>query len=306
MTGTKTASSEPSAVKRFGTIAIVGRPNVGKSTLLNALVGQKLSITSDKPQTTRHRLLGLRTEGLVQYAFVDTPGFQVRHTRAINRAMNRTVSAALAEVDVVLWVVEVGQVNPDDERVGELIPPGKPVILVANKLDRVQSRVGLLPWLQALGTRKQLAEIVPLSARKRNDVERLLGIIAPYLPESEWAFDPEQLTDRSERFLAAEILREKLFRLTGDELPYSSAVLIERFEQEGELRRIAAAIVVEREGHKAMVIGASGERLKRISSEARLEMQRLFEAPVFLEVWVKTRSGWADDQRAVRAFGYED
>ena len=306
MTGTTTTSSEPAAVKRFGTIAIVGRPNVGKSTLLNALVGQKLSITSDKPQTTRHRLLGLRTEGLVQYAFVDTPGFQVRHTRAINRAMNRTVSAALAEVDVVLWVVEAGQVNPEDERVGELIPSGKPVILVANKLDRVQSRVGLLPWLQALGTRKQLAEIVPLSARKRNDAERLLGIIAPYLPESEWAFDAEQLTDRSERFLAAEILREKLFRLTGDELPYSSAVLIERFEQEGELRRIAAAIVVEREGHKAMVIGASGERLKRISSEARLEMQRLFGAPVFLEVWVKTRSGWADDQRAVRAFGYED
>ena len=306
MTGTTTTSSEPAAVKRFGTIAIVGRPNVGKSTLLNALVGQKLSITSDKPQTTRHRLLGLRTEGLVQYAFVDTPGFQVRHTRAINRAMNRTVSAALAEVDVVLWVVEAGQVSPEDERVGELIPSGKPVILVANKLDRVQSRVGLLPWLQALGTRKQLAEIVPLSARKRNDAERLLGIIAPYLPESEWAFDAEQLTDRSERFLAAEILREKLFRLTGDELPYSSAVLIERFEQEGELRRIAAAIVVEREGHKAMVIGASGERLKRISSEARLEMQRLFGAPVFLEVWVKTRSGWADDQRAVRAFGYED
>ncbi len=306
MTGTTTTSSEPAAVKRFGTIAIVGRPNVGKSTLLNALVGQKLSITSDKPQTTRHRLLGLRTEGLVQYAFVDTPGFQVRHTRAINRAMNRTVSAALAEVDVVLWVVEAGQVNPEDERVGELIPSGKPVILVANKLDRVQSRVGLLPWLQTLGTRKQLAEIVPLSARKRNDAERLLGIIAPYLPESEWAFDAEQLTDRSERFLAAEILREKLFRLTGDELPYSSAVLIERFEQEGELRRIAAAIVVEREGHKAMVIGASGERLKRISSEARLEMQRLFGAPVFLEVWVKTRSGWADDQRAVRAFGYED
>ena len=306
MKGTATTASVPSAAKRFGTVAIVGRPNVGKSTLLNALVGQKLSITSDKPQTTRHRLLGLRTEGVVQYAFVDTPGFQVRHTRAINRAMNRTVTAALAEVDLVLWVVEAGQLNPDDERVGDLIPAGKPVILVANKLDRVLSRASLLPWLQALGTRKPLAEIVPLSARKRNDVERLLSIIAPYLPETEWAFDPEQLTDRSERFLAGEILREKLFRLTGDELPYSSAVLIERFEQEGELRRIAAAIVVEREGHKAMVIGAGGERLKRISTEARVEMQRLFNAPVFLEVWVKTRSGWADDQRAVRAFGYED
>lgn len=292
--------------KHFGAIAIVGRPNVGKSTLLNALVGQKISITSDKAQTTRHRLLGLRTDGAVQFAFVDTPGFQLRHTRALNRAMNRTVTAALAEVDLVLWVVEAGQLGTDDERVGALIPPEKPTIFVANKLDRVHSRERLLPWLQAIGASKTLAEIVPLSARKPADAKRLLDIIAPYLPEGEWGYDADALTDRSERFLAAEILREKLFRLTGDELPYSSAVLIERFEQEGELRRIAAAIVVERDGHKAMVIGAGGERLKRISTEARLEMQRLFNAPVFLEVWVKTRSGWADDQRAVRAFGYED
>ena len=293
-------------IKRFGTIAIVGRPNVGKSTLLNALVGQKISITSDKAQTTRHRLLGLLTEGPVQFAFVDTPGFQLRHTRALNRAMNRTVTAALAEVDLVLWVVEAGRSGADDARVGALTPPGKPTILVANKLDRVHSRERLLPWLQELGTNKALTEIVPLSARKPADAKRLLAVIAPYLPEGEWGYDAEALTDRSERFLAAEILREKLFRLMGDELPYSSAVLIERFEEEGALRRIAAAIVVEREGHKAMVIGAGGERLKRISTEARLEMQRLFDAPVFLEVWVKTRSGWADDQRAVRAFGYED
>ncbi len=293
--------------RRFGTIAIVGRPNVGKSTLLNALVGVKLSITSDKAQTTRHRLLGVRSEGEVQYAFVDTPGFQLRHTRALNRAMNRTVTAALAEVDVVLWVVESGQLGADDERVGALIPPGKPTILVANKLDRVARRDTLLPWLQQLGaTHHGLAEIVPMSARRAADVRRLLEIIAPYLPAGEWGYDADALTDRSERFLAAEILREKLFRLTGDELPYSSAVLIEQFEQEGQLRRIAAAIVVEREGHKAMVIGAGGERLKRISSEARQEMQQLFGAPVFLEVWVRTRSGWADDARAVRAFGYED
>lgn len=296
----------PQGIKRFGTIAIVGRPNVGKSTLLNTLVGQKISITSDKAQTTRHRLLGLLTEGSVQFAFVDTPGFQLRHTRALNRAMNRTVTAALAEVDLVLWVVEVGQLNADDARVGALIPPGKPTILVANKLDRVHSRERLLPWLQGLGANQALTAIVPLSARKPADAKRLLGIIAPYLPEGDWGYDAEALTDRSERFLAAEILREKLFRLTGDELPYSSAVLIERFEEEGALRRIAAAIVVERDGHKAMVIGAGGERLKRISTEARLEMQRLFDAPVFLEVWVRTRSGWADDQRAVRAFGYED
>ncbi len=292
--------------RQFGTVAIVGRPNVGKSTLLNSLIGQKLSITSDKAQTTRHRLLGLHTEGSVQFAFVDTPGFQVRHTRALNRAMNRTVTAALAEVDVVLWVIEAGHIDPEDERVGALIPSGKPIVLVANKLDRVQSREKFLPWLQGLGAHKNLAEIVPLSARKSTDAKRLLAIIAPYLPAGEWGYDADALTDRSERFLAAEILREKLFRLTGDELPYTSAVLIERFEQEGDLRRIAAAIVVERDGHKAMVIGAAGERLKRISTEARMEMQRLFDAPVFLEVWVKTRSGWADDQRAVRAFGYED
>ncbi len=295
------------AAHHFGTIAIVGRPNVGKSTLLNALVGQKLSITSDKAQTTRHRLLGVRTEGAVQYAFVDTPGFQLRHTRALNRALNRTVTGALGEVDVVLWVVEAGKLGPEDARVGALIPEGKPIILVANKLDRVTRREQLLPWLQTLGSdHPRLAEIVPMSARRQGDAARLLGILAPYIPEGEWAFDPDALTDRSERFLAAEILREKLFRLTGDELPYTSAVLIERFEQEGALRRVAAAIVVERDGHKAMVIGAGGERLKRISTEAREEMQRLFDAPVFLEVWVKTRSGWADDQSAVRAFGYED
>ncbi len=296
----------PPLPRQFGTVAIVGRPNVGKSTLLNSLIGQKLSITSDKAQTTRHRLLGLHTEGSVQFAFVDTPGFQVRHTRALNRAMNRTVTAALAEVDVVLWVIEAGHIDPEDERVGALIPSGKPIVLVANKLDRVQSREKFLPWLQGLGAHKNLAEIVPLSARKSTDAKRLLAIIAPYLPAGEWGYAADALTDRSERFLAAEILREKLFRLTGDELPYTSAVLIERFEQEGDLRRIAAAIVVERDGHKAMVIGAAGERLKRISTEARMEMQRLFDAPVFLEVWVKTRSGWADDQRAVRAFGYED
>ncbi len=296
----------PPLSRRFGTVAIVGRPNVGKSTLLNSLIGQKLSITSDKAQTTRHRLLGLQSEGSVQFAFVDTPGFQLRHTRALNRAMNRTVTAALAEVDVVLWVIEAGHLGPEDERVGALIPPGKPIILVANKLDRVQSREKFLPWLQGLGAHKNLAEIVPLSARKQTDAKRLLAIVAPYLPEGEWGYDADAITDRSERFLAAEIVREKLFRLTGDELPYTSAVLIERFEQDGDLRRIAAAIVVERDGHKAMVIGAAGERLKRISTEARMEMQRLFDAPVFLEVWVKTRSGWADDQRAVRAFGYED
>ena len=298
------ATHEPA--RRFGTIAIVGRPNVGKSTLLNELVGQKISITSDKAQTTRHRLLGVRTDGEVQFAFVDTPGFQLRHARALNRAMNRTVRAALGEVDVVLWVVEAGSWTADDELVAQLLPPGRPVILVANKLDRVHGRERLLPWLAERGKDPRLTEIVPLSARRRADAQRLLGIIAPHLPQGPWGFDPDTLTDRSERFLAAEILREKLFRLTGDELPYSSTVVIDRFEVEGRLRRIAASIVVERDSHKAMVIGAGGALIRRISTEARQDMQKLFDAPVFLEVWVKTRSGWADDQAAVRAFGYED
>ena len=292
--------------RRFGTVAIVGRPNVGKSTLLNELVGQKISITSDKAQTTRHRLLGVRTEGDVQFAFVDTPGFQLRHARALNRAMNRTVRAALGEVDLVLWVVEAGSWTDEDELVAQLLPPGRPVILVANKLDRVHGRERLLPWLAERGKDPRLTEIVPLSARRRADAQRLLGIIAPHLPQGPWGFDPDTLTDRSERFLAAEILREKLFRLTGDELPYTSTVVIDRFEVDGRLRRIAASIVVERDSHKAMVIGNSGASIRRIATEARQDMHKLFDGPVFLEVWVKTRSGWADDQAVVRAFGYED
>ncbi len=299
-------AAQGAPLRRFGSIAIVGRPNVGKSTLLNALVGQKISITSDKAQTTRHRLLGVRTLGEVQYAFVDTPGFQLRHTRALQRAMNRSVRGALDEVDVALWVVEAGTWSEADERVGALLPAGRPVILVANKLDRIRGRESLLPWLAERGRDPRLAQIVPLSARREADVRRLLEVIAPYLPEGPWGFDADALTDRSERFMAAEILREKLFRLTGDELPYGSTVLIDQFEEQGRQRRIAASIVVERDSHKAMVIGAGGALIRRISTEARQDMQKLFDAPVFLEVWVKTRSGWADDQAAVRAFGYED
>jgi len=297
----------PSAAPhRFGTVAIVGRPNVGKSTLLNALVGAKLSITSHKAQTTRHRILGVRTVGAAQFAFVDTPGFQTRHLHALNRAMNRTVTAALAEVDVVLWVVEAGRLTAQDHTVLGVLPHDRPVIAVVNKLDRVKPRETLLPRLAELGRLRAFAEIVPLSAKKAADATRLLGIMEPYLPQQDWIYEPDTLTDRSERFLAAEILREKLFRLTGDELPYTSAVVIDQFTQDGGLRRIAASIIVDRDSHKAMVIGAGGERLKRMSTEARQDMQTLFGGPVFLEVWVKTRSGWADDQAAVRAFGYED
>ena len=298
-----------SAPQRCGLVAIVGRPNVGKSTLLNALVGQKISITSRKAQTTRHRIVGVHTEGDAQFVFVDTPGFQTRHGSALNRTLNRTVLAALADVDVVLFVVEAGRFGLADAKVLALLQSpalaGKPVLLVASKVDAVQRKTELLPWLQAMAERHAFAEYVPLSAHQPGDVARLPAIVRPYLPEQPWYYDAEHLTDRSERFLAGEIVREKLFRLTGDELPYASTVIVEKFEEEGRLRRIAATIVVEREAHKAMVIGEGGERLKRIGSEARQDLERLLDAKVFLELWVKVRSGWADSEAHLRSYGYE-
>jgi len=296
------------ASKRCGLVAIVGRPNVGKSTLLNALVGQKISITSAKAQTTRHRITGVRSVGDSQYVFVDTPGFQTRHGAALNRTLNRTVQGVLADVDVVLFVVEAGRFGLDDAKVLALIhaqAAGKAVFLVANKLDAVQRRAELAPWLKGMQERHAFAEFVPLSAKKAADVERLLQIVRPYLPEQDWFYDEDTLTDRSERFLASEIVREKLFRLTGDELPYTSTVVIDKFEEEGALRRIAASIVVERDAHKGMIIGAGGERLKRIGSEARQELESLMGAKVFLELFVKVRSGWAADEDHLRSYGYE-
>jgi GTPase len=296
--------------QRCGLIAIVGRPNVGKSTLLNALVGQKISITSAKAQTTRHRITGIRTVAASQFVFVDTPGFQTRHTAALNRTLNRTVQSVLGDVDAVLFVVEAGRFGLDDAKVLGLMPAGKPVVLVANKLDTVVRRADLAPWLKAMQERYAFAQFVPLSARRPDDAKRLLAIVEPYLPEQPWLFEQDALTDRSDRFLAGEIVREKLFRLTGDELPYTSTVLIDRYEEEGSeatnrLVRIAASIVVERDAHKGMIIGSGGERLKRIGSEARQELEPLLGAKVFLELWVKVRSGWADDDQHLRSYGYE-
>ncbi len=303
---------------RCGLVAIVGRPNVGKSTLLNALVGQKVSITSSKAQTTRHRITGIRSlgtadEGGAQFVFVDTPGFQTQHVAALNRTLNRTVQSVLSDVDVVLFVVEAGRFGLDDAKVLSLVSSqvgsasdfAKPVFLIANKLDAVHRRAELAPWLKGMQERHAFAEFVPLSAKKDADVQRLLGIIQPYLPEQPWFYEQDALTDRSDRFLASEIIREKLFRLTGDELPYTSTVVIDKFEEEGNLRRIAASIVVERDAHKGMIIGAGGERLKRIGSEARQELEKLLDAKVFLELWVKVRSGWADDEAHLRSYGYE-
>jgi GTP-binding protein Era len=294
-----------SAGQRCGLVAIVGRPNVGKSTLLNALVGQKVSITSNKAQTTRHRITGICTHGDAQFVFVDTPGFQTRHSAALNRNLNRTVRGVVADVDVLLLVVEAGRFGPDDEKVLGLLPPGLPVILVANKLDAVHRRASLAPWLQQMQQRHPFAEYVPLSARKAADVSRLLDILRPYLPEQGWLYEEDALTDRSERFLASEIIREKLFRLMGDELPYTSTVVIDKFEEEGALRRISASVVVEREAHKGMVIGEGGAVLKRIGSEARGELEKLMGGKVFLELWVKVRSGWADSEEHLRSYGYE-
>lgn len=305
--GLESADTEPSegGGMRCGLVAIVGRPNVGKSTLLNALVGQKVSITSDKAQTTRHRITGIRTVDDTQFVFVDTPGFQTKHTAALNRNLNRTVQGVLNDVDVVLFVVEAGRFGLDDAKVLSLMPKDRPVMLVANKLDAVHRRADLLPWLKGMQDRHAFAEFVPLSARKANDVARLTEIIRPYLPEQPWFYDEDALTDRTDRFLASEMIREKLFRLTGDELPYTSTVVIDKFEEEGNLRRIAATIIVERDAHKGMVIGNDGERLKRIGSETRQELERLMDCKVFLELWVKVRSGWADNEEHLRSYGYE-
>ena len=312
-----TPPSTPVEGQRCGLIAIVGKPNVGKSTLLNALVGQKISITSRKAQTTRHRITGMHTVGATQFVFVDTPGFQTRHNNALNRALNKTVKGAVGDVDLILFVVEAGMFNQADAKVLALLGKDIPTLLLANKLDQVNRRADIAPWLQEMQQRHAFAEFVPMSAKNAKDIGRLLAICEKYLPEQPWRYAEDELTDRSEKFLASETVREKLFRLTGDELPYTSTVVIDKFEEEPgrgkgkdgvktkRMVRIAATIVVERDTHKAMVIGDKGERIKRIGTETRVELEKLMDAKVFIEMWVKVRSGWADDEARVRSFGYE-
>jgi GTPase len=312
---TKTAgTAEPGAAgaapQRCGLIAIVGKPNVGKSTLLNALVGQKISITSRKAQTTRHRILGIRTQGVTQCVFADTPGFQTIHGNALNKSLNKTVSGTVSGVDLVLFVVEAGSFTPADARVLKLLAQNAKVILIANKFDTIHRRAEIAPWLQEMQNKHDYAEIIPMSAKNARDIERLLAVCEKYLPEQAWIYGEDELTDRSEKFMAAEMVREKLFRLTGDELPYTSTVIIDQFTEEpgktsNRLVKIAATIVVERDGHKAMVIGEGGERLKRIGMEARLELEKLMDAKVFLQLWVKVKSGWADNEARVKSYGYE-
>ena len=289
---------------RCGTIAIVGRPNVGKSTMLNHILGAKLSITSRKAQTTRHRLLGIHTTEDAQYLFVDTPGFQLKHINALNRGMNKTVKQVMSEVDVVLFVVESTRFGDADRKVLEILPKNTPVLLVINKADLLDNKNELLPYIQQHGGGFPFADIVPISARRNLHLDDLLLAIRKHLPEQPAIYGEDELTDRNERFLAAELVREKVFRLLGEELPYSITVEIEKFEQEGALRRIHAAIIVDKEGQKPILIGKGGEKLKQISTEARQDMEKLFGGKVWLETWVKVRGGWADDERALKSLGY--
>ena len=290
---------------RTGRIAIIGRPNVGKSTLLNRMVGMKISITSNRPQTTRHRLNAIVTEADAQMVLVDTPGFQTEHGGELNRSMNRTVSRSLDGVDAVLFVIEAMKFGREDRKLLPLLPKDVPVILVVNKVDKLADRATVLPFLDEMSRVFAFAEIVPVSAAKGTQVGHLRKILKPYLPEGPPQHEEDEVTDRPERFLAAELVREKLFRLLGEELPYAATVMVEKFEMRGQLRHINIAIVVDKANHKSMVIGKGGEKLKQIGTQARIDMEKLFGGKVFLELWVQVKSGWADSPRSLKNLGYE-
>lgn len=291
-----------------GFVAIVGRPNVGKSTLLNKILGQKISITSRKPQTTRHRIVGIDTEGAWQTVYVDTPGLHQEEKRAINRLMNRAAESSLGDVEMVFFVVDCERWTPDDEMVLEKVKrAGLPTVLVVNKIDRLEDRKMVLPLLQELAGRMNFKDVIPVSAKQNINVDTLKQIARESLPKGEFCFPEDYVTDRSSRFMASEIIREKLMRFMGEELPYSTTVEIERYQiQDNGTVHINALILVERDGQKKMVIGAKGEKLKTIGTEARRDLERLLESKVFFELWVKVKSGWADDERALRSLGYSD
>jgi GTP-binding protein Era len=295
----------PTSDYRSGYVAIIGRPNVGKSTLLNKLVGQKISITSKKAQTTRHRIHGIVTDAQSQFVFVDTPGFQMQHASRLNSAMNRTVTQSIQDVDVIILVIEAMHFDERDKRVIKLLSSEKPVILVINKIDRLADKSLLLPFLEKLAKEFTFAAIIPVSAQKGTQLLDLMSTVRPFLPQRPPLFDEDQVTDRSERFIAAELIREKLFRLLGEELPYSTGVVIDEFTTEGELRKIHASIIVDRPNQKAIVIGQKGDKLKLIATQARKDMEESFGGKVYLKVWVKVKSGWADDVRTLRTLGYE-
>lgn len=300
-------SNSPEPSSRCGYVAIVGRPNVGKSTLLNHMLGQKISITSRKPQTTRNTVVGIKTEGNIQIVFVDTPGLHLNQPKAINRYMNRAASTAIKDVDVVVFVVDKLQWTDEDELVARQVSQARcPVILAVNKVDQIEHKETLLPHLEMLAEKVKAAEIVPLSALRDINLDRLEQLLIAHMPEGVHLYPDDQITDRSSRFMAAEIVREKITRQLGDELPYQMAVEIEEFVHEGSLLTIAALILVEREGQKKILIGDKGERIKLVGQQARIDMEKLFETKVMLKLWVKVKSGWSDDERALRSLGYGD
>ena len=292
---------------RCGYVSIVGRPNVGKSTLLNHILGQKLAITSRKPQTTRHRMLGIVSRDKVQAIYVDTPGIHGEERKAINRYMNKAATSALKDVDVVLFVVDGLKWSPDDELVlSKLQKVNVPVLLAINKVETGEDKADLLPHIAQLSQRLPCVEVVPVSALKGHNLDKLHEAVGQRLPFSPPFYDEDQITDRSQRFLAAELVREKIMRQLGEELPYEITVEIEEFKKEGKLLRISACILVERDGQKKIVIGDGGQRLKLIGTEARLDMVKLFESKIMLSLWVKVKGGWSDDERALKSLGYGD
>ena len=293
---------------RSGYVAIIGRPNVGKSTLINRVLGQKLCITSRRPQTTRHRILGIKTTEQGQFIYVDTPGLHSDNKKAMNRYMNRAAASSIEDVDVILFVVEGLKWTDEDKKVLKRLQQDAraPVILVLNKADKLSDKGALLPQMQELSAQYDFAAVVPISARKGMNTDVLEQEIAKLMPAGEMIYDEDQLTDRSSRFLAAEIVREKLFRYLGKELPYSLTVEIELFEEEDNMSRISAVVYVERSGQKSIVIGKNGEQLKLIGREARLEMEQLFSCKVYLQIWVKVREGWSDNERMLKNLGYKD
>ena len=294
-------------VTRCGYVAIVGRPNVGKSTLLNHILGQKLAITSRKPQTTRHNMLGIKTEGEIQAVYVDTPGLHKQNDKALNRYMNRSASTALKDVDVVVFVVDRMRWTDEDQLVLEKVQHVKcPILLAVNKSDRLEDKSELLPHLSWLAEQLPQAEIVPISALQGQNLDTLEKLVGERLPESEHFYPEDQITDRSSRFLAAELIREKIMRQLGAELPYQITVEIEEFKQEGRILHIHGLILVERDGQKKIIIGDKGERIKRIGQEARKDMETMFDSKVMLNLWVKVKGGWSDDERALRSLGYLD
>ena len=292
---------------RCGFVALVGRPNVGKSTLLNALLGQKVTIVSRKPQTTRHQILGIHSIAGAQIVYVDTPGLHRQKNTALNRLLNRTATSALADADVAVFLVDALRWTQEDELVLERLGSfAHPVVLALNKVDRLQAKQALLPLIERLSGKRDFAAVVPVSARRGTNLAALETELVQRLPWSAAHFPQEQITDRSERFIAAELVREQLIKTLGQELPYASTVAIEAFEQEGRLRRIAAVIWVERSGQKPIVIGHKGQRLKEVGRRARVEMEAVFDATVYLQLWVKVREGWSDDERALGSLGYAE